>query len=180
MPCLATYFCRVSRLTGRVLRSPITTGGRVNRTSTRLGLRLWGGLYDSKRMEAHDDQVAMGGRYTAVVNILRPNHAEYKMPTRIYLADILTIVARRYGMTVKDLKRRSNEREYVVPRQVAIYVARSITHASRPKIAALLGKHQTTILHGERKIRAWHNSDPEFAALVESIISELRANHGLA
>ena len=97
------------------------------------------------------------------------------MPTRILLADIIAAVARAYKMKPKDLRRKSNEREYVEPRQVAIYLARTLTRATLPQIGRELGKHHSTIYQSYVAVVARRTQDTEYAAWVDRIATEIRA-----
>lgn len=97
------------------------------------------------------------------------------MPTRIWMTEIFETVAKRYGMTPGDLKRHTNEREFVEPRQVAVYLCRQLTGITRPALGRFLGQHHTTILHGEQKIKSLRAEKPELDALIMTLIAELSA-----
>lgn len=97
------------------------------------------------------------------------------MPTRIYLAEILQVVARRYGMQPHELKQRRSTREIAEPRQVAIYLCRELTNASFDRIGILLNRDHSTVFYSHKKIGEWRSTRPEFAQLIDSIIAELRA-----
>ena len=52
-----------------------------------------------------------------------------------------------------QLKEKSNRKEIVVPRQVAMYLVKELTQASLPEIGrAFGGKHHTTVIHSINKI----------------------------
>src|SRR5699024_8027112 len=57
-------------------------------------------------------------------------------------------VARYYNITIEDLKGRRRVKAIVIPRQIAMYLARELTDASFPKIGSEFGgKDHTTVLH---------------------------------
>jgi Bacterial dnaA protein helix-turn-helix len=59
-----------------------------------------------------------------------------------------------------ELTVRSNRRAYVLPRQVAMYVARQLTAASLQEIGREFGnRHHATVLHSIGKIEEMHCSD---------------------
>jgi len=59
-----------------------------------------------------------------------------------------------------ELTVRTNRREYVIPRQIAIYIARQLTGASLEQIGREFGyRHHTTVLHSIRKIGKMRSSD---------------------
>ena len=56
-------------------------------------------------------------------------------------------------MKVSDLKQKNNSRNVVVPRQIAMYLAKQMTEASLPEIGRQFGnKHHTTVMHSIGKI----------------------------
>jgi chromosomal replication initiator protein len=96
------------------------------------------------------------------------------MPTRIYLAEIIACVAKRYGMTVEELASRSRLREYVEPRQIAVYLCKQLTAASAASIGARVGGlEHSTILYSVRKVAIRRLEEPYFNAAIESLIAEL-------
>jgi chromosomal replication initiator protein len=59
-----------------------------------------------------------------------------------------------------ELTVRTNRREYVLPRQIAMYVARQLTGASLQEIGREFGhRHHTTVLHAINKIEQMRKSD---------------------
>lgn len=66
---------------------------------------------------------------------------------------IQTAVAKFYNVTVAEIVGKKRVKRIVVPRQVAMYLARELTDASLPKIGkAFGGKDHTTVLHACDKI----------------------------
>lgn len=62
-------------------------------------------------------------------------------------------VAAYYSVTLLDLKTKKRNKNVVLPRQVAMYLARKLTAHSLPEIgAAFGGKDHTTVLHAYKKI----------------------------
>ena len=69
-------------------------------------------------------------------------------------ATIISAVASQYRVTVKDLEGKSRSREYVVPRQIAMFLLRELTDLSLVDIGdALGGRDHTTIMHGIEKTK---------------------------
>ena len=59
-----------------------------------------------------------------------------------------------------ELTVRTNRRAYVLPRQVAMYIARQLTGATLKEIGREFGgRHHTTVLHSIRRIEAMRRSD---------------------
>ena len=72
---------------------------------------------------------------------------------KITIEAIQRAVAEQFGMKVSDLKQKNNSRNVVVPRQIAMYLAKQMTEASLPEIGRQFGnKHHTTVMHSIGKI----------------------------
>ena len=84
-------------------------------------------------------------------------------------------VAGHYGLKVSDLKSKNNSRNIAVPRQVAMYLCKTLTKSSLPEIGREFGgKHHTTVLHSINKIAELYSSDSVFHKLINSLINELK------
>ncbi len=84
-------------------------------------------------------------------------------------------VAAHYGLKVSDIKSKNNSRNIALPRQVAMYLCKTMTRASLPEIGREFGgKHHTTVLHSINKISAMCESDKNFHNLINKLINSLR------
>ncbi|UQS84357.1 chromosomal replication initiator protein DnaA [Bombilactobacillus thymidiniphilus] len=73
---------------------------------------------------------------------------------------IQTVVAKYFKISVGDLKGKRRTKTIVVPRQIAMYLARELTDSSLPKIGQEFGgKDHTTVLHSCEKIAKLLESD---------------------
>ena len=89
---------------------------------------------------------------------------------------IQKVVADYYKVTVDDLRARSNARQVLVPRQVAMYLCKRFTKKSFPEIARQFGgKHHTTVIHSVEKIDRLFGSDREMEATIRRLSSSLEA-----
>ena len=82
-------------------------------------------------------------------------------------------VAGHYSLKQSDLKRRSNVRTIVLPRQIAMYLSRTLTGASFPEIARKFGKHYSTVIHACDKIENERGGDAAFNALVDGLAKSI-------
>jgi chromosomal replication initiator protein len=81
---------------------------------------------------------------------------------KITIEAIQRAVAEQFGMRVSDLKQKNNSRNVVVPRQIAMYLAKQMTEASLPEIGRQFGnKHHTTVMHSIAKIDEQRRSDKD-------------------
>lgn len=84
-------------------------------------------------------------------------------------------VARHYNLKVADLKSKNNSRMIAVPRQVAMYLCKTMTKASLPEIGREFGnKHHTTVLHSINKIGQLYQKEEVIHRLINSITDELK------
>jgi chromosomal replication initiator protein len=88
---------------------------------------------------------------------------------------VLRAVASYFSLKPAQLKAKNNSRPIAVPRQIAMYICKQLTHQSLPQIGKDFGgKHHTTVLHSVRKIDSLRKKDPEISTAVNSIVKSLR------
>ena len=69
-------------------------------------------------------------------------------------SDVLEVIAVQYQVKVNDLVGKSRSREFVVPRQVAMYLLRELTEISLVEIGQALGdRDHTTVMYGIEKVK---------------------------
>ncbi|MDX2179091.1 MAG: chromosomal replication initiator protein DnaA [Bryobacteraceae bacterium] len=107
-------------------------------------------------------------------NILK--HLSQTTDKRISIDSIVRLVAERFQLQPAQLKMKSNERKIAYPRQIAMYIAKELTHASLPEIGRAFGnKHHTTVLHSVQKIEALRLKDPDLNKLLHNLSDTLTA-----
>jgi chromosomal replication initiator protein len=88
---------------------------------------------------------------------------------------IQKVVADYYSLRVSDLKSKSNTRNIAVPRQVAMYLCKTLTKSSLPEIGREFGgKHHTTVLHSINKINALYEQKGNFHSIINNLIASCR------
>lgn len=93
---------------------------------------------------------------------------------KISIEAIQRAVAEQFGMRVAELKQKSNARQIVVPRQIAMYLAKQLTEASLPEIGRQFGgKHHTTVMHSIAKIDEHRRSDKDMNRTVNKLMETL-------
>ncbi len=71
----------------------------------------------------------------------------------VTIEQIQKFVADYYQLKLADLKSRNNSKSIAMPRQVAMYLCKSLTHASLPEIGRSFGgKHHSTVIHSIKKV----------------------------
>ena len=95
---------------------------------------------------------------------------------KITIEAIQRAVAEHFGMRVAELKQKNNSRSVVVPRQIAMYLAKQMTEASLPEIGRQFGgKHHTTVMHSIAKIDEQRRSDKDLNRTVNKLLEGLNA-----
>jgi chromosomal replication initiator protein len=85
----------------------------------------------------------------------------------ITIENIQKFVAEYYKLKLADLKSRNNSKSIAMPRQVAMYLCKSLTHASLPEIGRSFGgKHHSTVIHSIRKVEELRKTNPDFNTLI--------------
>lgn len=83
---------------------------------------------------------------------------------------ILDIVADHFGITVADLKSKKRDSEIAVPRQICMYLMRTMTDTALKGIGAVLGgKDHSTVKYGVEKIAKDIESDEMMAYTINII-----------
>jgi chromosomal replication initiator protein len=88
---------------------------------------------------------------------------------------IQKFVADYYNLKMLDLKSRNNSKSVAMPRQIAMYLCKSLTHASLPEIGRSFGgKHHSTVIHSIRKVEDLRKKDGDFNILIGNFLEGFR------
>ncbi len=94
----------------------------------------------------------------------------------VTLNKIAESVANFYSITLEDLLKQSRRKEYVKPRQTAMYIARKELGSSFPSIGEFFGgRDHTTVMHGVEKVEKAVNANDEIKQEVELILEKIYA-----
>jgi chromosomal replication initiator protein len=143
----------------------------IARTVTHNGRDLEGAL---NRLLAHSkltgQPITMELAERELRDLVRP--VELK---RVRIEEIQRIVARHYNVSRSDLLSSRRTANVVRPRQIAMYLAKTLTLRSLPEIGRRFGgRDHTTVLHAVRKIESLIGSDNSLAAEIEVLKSQLQ------
>ena len=93
----------------------------------------------------------------------------------ISIDNIQKSVASFYNVSVSDLKSSKKLKIYALPRQVAMYLCRGMTHSSFPEIGEKFGgKDHSTVIHAVRQIEKRINDDRELKNTIETLKNHLQ------
>jgi chromosomal replication initiator protein len=88
---------------------------------------------------------------------------------------IQKFVSDYYQLKLAELKSRNNSKSVALPRQVAMYLCKSLTTASLPEIGRSFGgKHHSTVIHSIRKIEDLRQRDADFNSLINNLTESFR------
>ncbi len=93
----------------------------------------------------------------------------------ITVDNVLTCVSSYFQIKVSDLKSHKRFHTFAHPRQIAMYLARTMTGSSYAEIGSKLGgKDHSTIIHAVRKIEKNKQNNSNLANILKAIIEEIK------
>ena len=85
------------------------------------------------------------------------------------------LVANHYNITVEDLKSKKRKAAVALPRQIAMYICRTVLEESFPKIGIEFGgKDHTTVMHSVEKIKNEIKTNGILEVEINKIIQEIK------
>ncbi|MBR1854925.1 MAG: chromosomal replication initiator protein DnaA [Lachnospiraceae bacterium] len=105
----------------------------------------------------------------ALKDVIYPNNPRVITPTLI-----INIVSDHFGIKPDDIVSKKRNSEYVLPRQVVMYLCRELIDMSYDSIAAVLNKKDhTTVIHGCRRIEDELKNNVDFKNTVDIITKKI-------
>ena len=93
----------------------------------------------------------------------------------VTIETIQRFVSDYYQLKIGDLKSRNNSKSVAMPRQIAMYLCKALTHASLPEIGRSFGgKHHSTVIHSLRKVEDLRKRDGDFNSLISDFLQSVR------
>ncbi|MBI4265492.1 MAG: chromosomal replication initiator protein DnaA [Acidobacteria bacterium] len=93
----------------------------------------------------------------------------------VTIETIQKFVSDYYQLKVGELKSRNNSKSIAMPRQVAMYLCKTLTHASLPEIGRSFGgKHHSTVIHSIKKVDELRKRDADFNSLISNFLESFR------
>ncbi len=91
---------------------------------------------------------------------------------------ILKVVAERFQMKTNDLKSKRRTKTVVYPRQLAMYLCRTLTDSSFPEIGRQFGgKDHSTVIHAVRLITDQLQRDHQTRTTIDNLIKVIHGGH---
>ncbi len=96
-------------------------------------------------------------------------------PTSI--SDIIAAVTSYYDVRLSDLQSKKRSQSIALPRQICMYLARSLTSLSLEEIGGHLGgRDHTTVMHACSKVNELTHKDPDLKSRVQEITTSIKQN----
>ena len=93
----------------------------------------------------------------------------------VTIESIQKFVSDYYQLKISELKSRNNSKSIAMPRQIAMYLCKNLTHASLPEIGRSFGgKHHSTVIHSIKKVNDMRKRDGNFNNLLNSFLESIR------
>jgi chromosomal replication initiator protein len=150
---------------------PVPVLSYIAKTVTHNGRDLEGALnrlLAHNKLTGHPVTLEMAER--EIRDLIRPQE-----PKRVKIEDIQRVVARQYNVSRSDLLSSRRTANVVRPRQVAMYLAKTLTLRSLPEIGRRFGgRDHTTVLHAVRKIEGLVGNDMALAEEIEALKRQLQ------
>ena len=97
----------------------------------------------------------------------------------ISIENIQKVIADSYQITVSNLKSSSRAQKYVIPRQIALYIAKELTEYTFTELGNEFGgKDHSTVMHACNKIKDMIKTDSSFGQKINGLIKEVKEYKG--
>lgn len=127
-------------------------------------------LFAFHNLEKTDITMEIAQRELA--NIITPDK-----PREITPQLIIEVVAEHFHISVDQMISKNRSNDIARPRQIAMYLCKTMTSSSLDTVGALLGgRDHSTIIHGVRKIGDEYDSDETTKSLIETIKKKINPN----
>lgn len=93
----------------------------------------------------------------------------------ISVETIQRVVADHYNISLSDIKSNKRSTKFVIPRQIAIYIARNLTEYSYPELGSEFGgRDHSTMMHSHDKIENAIKVDSSLDTTIQQLIRDIK------
>jgi chromosomal replication initiator protein len=96
------------------------------------------------------------------------------IPTDALVEKILSVVSKKYGISIEDIKSKKRTENIANARHTSIYIIRSLTNLSLKEIGAIFGRDHATVLSSLGKIETNIKTKNKTAAEINEIKKEIK------
>ena len=128
-------------------------------------------IYATSKLDSSYDDMTLESAVDILKDTISPR------PNVVTPSLIMEEVTRYYGITSEDIISKKRNAEIVLPRQIFMYLCRTMTPITFKEIAALLEKKDhATVMHGCNKIAEEVKVNPEIRETVDLIKNNILSN----
>ena len=131
-----------------------------------------------KRVIAHAELIGNPINMDTTQEVLKDILHTYERPVKA--PEIQRVVAEYYNISLDDLQSTRRDRAFARPRQIAMYLTKTLTPLSLPDIALCFKRDHTTIIHAVRTIEGLMQQDKKMATQVAEITTILKTGNNNA
>lgn len=103
------------------------------------------------------------------------NFYNYPSIGNISIKNIMEVVADNYQITAADLKSKKRDKKFVIPRHIALYIAKEITEYTFSELGNEFGgRDHSSIMHACDKVKEQIKIDPIFNQKINILIKEIK------
>ena len=128
-----------------------------------------------KRVIAHAELIGNPINMDTTQEVLKDILHTYEHPVKA--PEIQRVVAAYYQISLEDLQSTRRDRSFARPRQIAMYLTKTLTPLSLPDIALCFKRDHTTVIHAVRTIEGLMQQDKKLAAQIHELIIQLKAGN---
>lgn len=111
---------------------------------------------------------------TKAQNLLRDNFVEASMES-ISMDTVQRVVAEHYNISLSDIKGKKRNSKVTFPRQIAIYIGRTLLDYSYPELGEEFGgRDHTTMMHSYEKISDQLKVDPSLEVTINMLVRQIK------
>jgi chromosomal replication initiator protein len=93
----------------------------------------------------------------------------------VTVEEIIKVIANKLSLKISDIKSQKKNKNLVLCRQIAMYLARKLTNASFPDIGEKVGgRDHSTVIYANNKMKKTLSTDDRLRKLVEGIEDSLQ------
>jgi chromosomal replication initiator protein len=93
----------------------------------------------------------------------------------VTIETIQKFVSDYYQLKLFELKSKNNSKSIALPRQIAMYLCKTLTHASLPEIGRSFGgKHHSTVIHSIKKVEEMRKTNGDFNSLMTNFLESFK------
>ena len=128
-----------------------------------------------KKLDAYSDLSGMGEGITlelaknSITDILSGNE-----PANVTVEKVLSIVSRKFNVSIEELKGRKRTKEIAFARHVTIYTIRKITDMSLTAIGKVFDRDHSTVMSAVDAVETELKINQELALKIEDIINSVK------